>query len=320
VITSNLYEEALLGPARVGGDELVIVSGYASATFSRRHIEDLLKQVSDDFVVKLIIGMSSRKSDHLGFIDLLNDYPKNFEGYYYCGRPEVHSKIYAWFVGGESLSGFSGSANYSQYGFFEEKQKNHIVGDDPIEILQYFSSLLPESIPIREYELSVNEIIHPLALEGSLPPAGMKWLEPNVSARISFLGRDGELPPRSGMNWGYERYGRKAYTGNETEIRIRKDATKEGFLPEKAHTFTLVTDDGKSFDCRVQQDNRKGVASTNNSIFGEYIRKRLGVELGEKVATADLVRYGRTDFVLKKLDEETFLFDFSVSDEKRKDS
>ena len=36
------------------------------------------------------------------------------------------------------LIGFSGSANYSQYGFYEEKQKNQMVQDDPVELFNYF--------------------------------------------------------------------------------------------------------------------------------------------------------------------------------------
>ena len=94
---------------------------------------------------------------------------------------------------------------------------------------------------------------------------------------------------------------------------IRGDVTKEGFLPEKKFTFTLITDDGVPLDCAVQQDNRKAISTTNNnSILGRYIRKRIGVPEGGFVKKEDLEKYGRTDFTLEKIDEETFLFGFSV--------
>lgn len=83
-------------------------------------------------------------------------------------------------------------------------------------------------------------------------------------------------------------------------------------MPKKKLTFTLLTDSGDTFDCTVQQQNRKAIATTNNSNLGRYIRKRIGVDAGSFITVEDLERYGRTDFVLSKIDDETFLFDMSV--------
>ena len=119
---------------------------------------------------------------------------------------------------------------------------------------------------------------------------------------------------KSGLNWG-QRLDDKGYQRgrNQTYLPIRKSATKVGFLPEKEFTFTMLTDSGISLDCTVQQDGRKAVTTTdNNSILGRYIRQRIGVDDGSLISVEDLERYGRTDFVLSKIDEETFLFDMSV--------
>ena len=84
-------------------------------------------------------------------------------------------------------------------------------------------------------------------------------------------------------------------------------------MPEKEFTFTMLTDSGISLDCTVQQDGRKAVTTTdNNSILGRYIRQRIGVDEGSLISVEDLERYGRTDFVLSKIDDETFQFDISV--------
>ena len=75
----------------------------------------------------------------------------------------------------------------------------------------------------------------------------------------------------------------------------------------------MLTDDGTSLDCVVQQQSRKGVSTTyDNSILGKYIRNRIGVREGELIKSNDLIKYGRTDFTLKKIDNENFLFDFSI--------
>ena len=62
----------------------------------------------------------------------------------------------------------------------------------------------------------------------------------------------------------------------------------------------------------VQQDGRKAISTTNNnSEIGRYFRERLGVESGKLVLKDDLIKYGRTDFILRKIDDETFMLDFS---------
>ena len=45
--------------------------------------------------------------------------------------------------------------------------------------------------------------------------------------------------------------------------------------------------------------------------MGKYFREKLSVELGAMVEKSHLEEYGRTDFLLKKLDDEIFFLDFS---------
>lgn len=313
MIKSNLYKSVLLDPASDGANELFIVSGYASATFTRRHIDDLLK-VSGESKVNLIIGMPSKKSDHQAFVDLINHHPLDFFGHYYQGSPSVHSKMYSWFKDDTPNNAFSGSANYSQYGFFEKNQINQITKDDPVEIKDFYLELLESAVPILDFETKELPEYRPSKITGSLAPGQIEWLVEDVEVRISFLTADGKLPEKSGLNWGQ----RLDNLGNQREpnqayLSIRREARKEGFLPEKGFTFSMITDDGEVFDCTVQQEGRKAVATTyDNSILGRYLRKRLKVKNGDLVTPEDLERYGRSDFTLKKMDNETFFFDFSV--------
>ena len=125
-----------------------------------------------------------------------------------------------------------------------------------------------------------------------------------------FLSKNGELPLRSGLNWGQRPEHNR--NPNQAYLSIRSDARREGFLPEKTFTFTLLTDDNETLDCTVAQEGRKAIHTTNdNSLLGKYFRDRLGIDSGLLVTKDDLIRYGRTDFLLKKLDDETFFLDFS---------
>ena len=56
MITENLYKNILIDPAINGGDELFIVSGYSSATFLRRHINEL-KDINKDLKINLMFAL-----------------------------------------------------------------------------------------------------------------------------------------------------------------------------------------------------------------------------------------------------------------------
>jgi hypothetical protein len=311
MITENLYEKVLINPANSGSNELFIVSGYSSATFLSRHLTEL-RDINSELKINLLIGMHQRRNDHSAYLNIKNLFNDHFDGYYYLGRPGVHSKTYSWIKDGNPSIAFSGSANYSQYGFFNTMQQNQMVEDNPSALRDYFQDLKKDSIKIEDYLPSEEEVINIENVEGSLAPGQIEWIDYNRSVRISLLSKNGELPSRSGLNWGQRpEYNRDP---NQAYLSIRSDARKEGFLPEKTFTFTLITDDNQTLDCTVAQEGRKAIHSTNdNSLLGKYFRNRLGVKLGELVTKDSLLRYGRTDFLLKKLDDETFFLDFCKS-------
>lgn len=310
MLLKNLYEKILISPVKNGANQLFILSGYASATFAKKHLEDCL-QINPKLKINLIIGMKRKgAADHDAFVDLKTKYPENFFGFYFQGKPEIHSKVYAWLNNDTPINGFSGSANYSQYGFFEKMQGNQMNEDNSEDICNYFRSKLCDAIKIETYKPSVDEKIVVDVFSGSLLPGKIEWIEENISVRISLLSRDGELPTRSGLNWGQRpEHNRDA---NQAYLSIRQSARKEGFLPDKGFTFTLLTDDYQTLDCTVQQEGRKAISTTNdNSELGVYFRKRLGVPSKKIVHKKDLESYGRTDFLLKKINDETFFLDFS---------
>ena len=315
MFVEKLYDNALVEPGKVA-NELFAVSGYASATFANRHLKDLQKY--DKRRVNLIIGMPGKRTDHLAFLALYKRYPDRFKGYYLKSSPPVHSKTYGWFNQDIPVIGYTGSANYSQSGFLGSTQVNQLVEDDPLQILDFYNSLLPRCVDMLEFEFNDGELQQHLAsiigLEGDVPRGQIIWEIPDKRVRISFLDRRisyPAVPTRSGLNWGQRpEEGREP---NQAYLSIKLDARKEGFLPPMEKTFTLITDDNYTMDCVVAQQGRKAIHSTfDNSDIGKYIRKRIDVPLGELITVDHLKSYGRTDYTLEKLDEETFLFDFSV--------
>ncbi|MEO9503858.1 MAG: restriction endonuclease PLD domain-containing protein, partial [Maribacter dokdonensis] len=281
MLTDNLYDQILLQPS-IASNRLFIVSGYASATFLNRHILDL-KKFRQDFKICLIIGMPFRYADHIAYLRLIQEYQDNFIGFYYKGSVPVHSKAYAWYDNDKESIAFCGSANYSQYGFFSTKQINQMSRENVNSVKEFYESLLPNSIPITAIETSIEideEIPH---LSSSIPNGTIYWVDENTVV-ISFLTKMGILPEKSGLNWGHRFEKKRNKSGDifyekrhpaEAYLSLRLDSRKEGFLPEKAYTFSLITDDNESFDCVVAQQGRKAIETTNdNRELGKYIRKR----------------------------------------------
>jgi len=322
MIISNLYKKALIDPVSYECNKLFIVSGYASATFARRHLNEV-KELGKEVEINLIVGMPSSKSDHLAFISLHNENVGRFNGYYLQHPPPVHAKVYSWYKGEVPVLGYAGSANYSQFGFFEQQQMNQLSSEDPVLIKNYFDSLVRRCLFMPKHEIVIPTGHRPAGITTSVSPGDIVWNIPDKRVTISFLDRSGNLPGLSGLNWGQRQAksinrstGDISYTPrepNQAYLSLKKDSRKEGFLPIQAYNFTLITDDGFSFDCVVAQDGRKAIHSTiNNSLLGEYFRRRIGLPLGSFINTEDLEQYGRTDYTIEKIDDETFLLDFSV--------
>ena len=130
MITNNLYKEILINPVSNGNDELFIVSGYSSATFLRRHLNDI-KIINPKVKLNLLIGMHHKRNDHSAYLNIKKLYPNSLM--VIILEVPVHSKL-TW-IKMEFKIGFSGSANYSQYGF--NTSNNQMVEDDPSIIEKY---------------------------------------------------------------------------------------------------------------------------------------------------------------------------------------
>ena len=87
---------------------------------------------------------------------------------------------------------------------------------------------------------------------------------------------------------------------------------RSGFFPLEKRHFTAITDDRHQLILRIEPQNDKALTTpARHSDLGEYFRNRLGLANGDFVTREDLDRYGRTNVIFIKLDEETYYMDFS---------
>ena len=299
----DLFQKVLINPAEEGASQLLIVSGYATASMVDRHLRCLDEVLDTEFNIRLIYGMASvdgvSRTDDIMFRKLESNSP--FGCFYYAESNPVHSKVYVWLANNEPYRAYVGSANYTQGGFLGKYDFREVMAEvDPREALEYYNIILKDSLEIGHDDISERIRI--------LNPAYQSALD---YVDLSFLSRAGIVPERSGLNWGQRPEENRR--PNEAYIRVSVKVARSGFFPEHAVHFTVLTDDDFSFIGTIAQQQGKAIHSTeNNEIIGEYFRKRLGVRSGERVTKEDLESYGRTDTRFWKIDDETFYLDFSV--------
>ena len=303
MLFEDLFQKILIEPAEDGATELMIVSGYATASMADRHLRKLAERLDNEIRIQLVYGMAFSDgvslTDDSMFKRLESEF--SFSCFYQVEPFPVHSKVYVWLLDGKPQNAFVGSANYTQGGFLGNYKYREVMAEvNPYIAFDYCSRILNGSLEITHDDIEGRITI--------VDPLSEQVQRSMDSVNLSLISQ-GEVPDRSGLNWG-QRPGRDH---DQAYIPIPQRIARAGFFPERTVRFTVCTDDGISFIGTVAQDNNKALHSTeDNTIIGRYFRRRLGVESGVKVVKEHLDNYGRTDVTFWKIDDETFYMDFSI--------
>jgi hypothetical protein len=324
MIYTNLYNEVLIKPSEEGANKLQIISGYATSAMAFHHLEEL-KTKNINISISLLVGMCPSDgislSNHKGFLNIVeSSYSSNFRCSYIYKFPAVHSKIYIWYKDDSLYKSFIGSTNYTQNAF-SKNQREIIAEITDSNVTDYFKLLESESIYCdhidsenliqvyndkRYYKRHPNEeITNNETLE---PPKDDSIEHVTISLLSSRLE---DVQNTGGLNWG-QREGRNP---NQAYIQLPPEVYKSNFFPIRSQHFTVVTDDSKTFICTRAQKSADGQAIEtphNNSLLGEYFRNRLGLSNGAPISKKDLEKYGRTDVIFYKFDDENYYMDFSA--------
>lgn len=331
MITSDLKKHIFWKPLIQGADELLIISGYATPNMASWFIKNLPNHTTQKITIKLIVGMVPYDglsiSVHEGFKELVNqnlsDKINSFMCSYVYDNP-VNAKVYIWLKNGIPIVAFSGSADFIQSAFKNDKREV-MNSCNPYEAKLFFDKIEKETIYCNHGEVEEYIILkstHPILDMENKP---RKKLEGSgiESITISLLdSKTGETHKKSGLNWGHRKYkstlsdGRTKYrerNRNEAYIPYPAKLRSLDFFPLENQHFTVITDDNCQLIFRVEQENNKALTTPlSNAQLGEYFRGRLGLANGAYITKKDLEKYGRTDVTFYKIDEEQFFLDFSV--------
>lgn len=316
MIINDITTAVLFDPILQGADKLLILSSYASPNMASWYMEQLCKRKSKAIDISIIVGMTSYDGIsipvHKGFLSLHNMFSSksvnSFSCNYITENPAEHSNLYIWMKDEQPEIAFTGSADFTQSAFISSRREI-MANCSPYEAYNYYIDAESRSCFCNHSEIDDMIIIHnnhPILDNETALLGGISCGSIN-SVQLSLLTNKGIVAETSGLNWGQ----RKGRNHNEAYIRIPIQIAKQNFFPTNTH-FMAMTDDGHNLILRVEQQNNKALTTPlNNSLLGEYFRKRLGLANGQLITKSHLEKYGRTDVIFAKIDNELFYIDFS---------
>lgn len=324
--TTNLIKKIIEEPAKFS-DELVIVSGYGSASF----LKDVIQRIPRHRI-KLILGMTPQgiSRDNFEEFQKLNS-SENIEILFQIEEPPTHMKIYQWYKGGKPNYSFLGSANFSHSGFevqneilaTSDKDFDKIISDIELLCLKCTDEKITDFIKVydeEEYKKIEN-------IKEILGEYGNEELEPKSipdSFRPKKFIRTPSVPSRQRVNVnlilendssfhskGLNIWNREGKSEKDSYINISRNyRVLDEFFP-KSEPVELETNDGLNFWVERRGPYGKELVILNEETnFYDYFSRRLELDTRRPISYADLKAYGRTDVEITKIGNNRFKLDF----------
>lgn len=318
--TQNLEEIIFHRHEIIESDELIVISGYLGPSPVAR-LEEL------PFHTRVIYGMYGSEGIQTNLHTSLTRIQNSIESLniFYSQIP-VHSKCYAWRRNGEVIHALIGSANFSTNGLTTPYREilAETTRDTFNPLNDYIAHVLNNSISCLEVGLSgIQEVIRASAI-----------------CNMSLLMDNGETHNASGLNWGYMANGLPAPKRGIDDACIpisinhirqfpqlfppklteRELVDVRGRRQRSNEAIELIWDDGITMEGLLEGTNNvdgvqypKQISSfPAKNQMGEYLRRRIGVPLGQPVRRHHLESYGRTDISVSLIGDGIFRCDFSV--------
>lgn len=316
MLTTNFKEDVLLKPLRDGFDSLIAVVGYATPSAVLQHFTGGSTPTKDPHFnhegeLKVLYGMYEAdgiaSSDHHMFQDLQLKY--NFFCRYHTSPEPVHAKIYVWSRRGTPELAYIGSGNYS-VSAMRGRTLEAFEETDPGPAYSFCAALFEGATPCQQVEqLKIREAYSQVRLTNVASGIETEYLAqcPSAILPLTSHGKQLEVPEHSGLNWGQ----REDREPNQAYLAVPSKVNQGGFFPELGEYFTVLTDDGFTFQMSRNQQGGKALHTPNNSEIGRYFRNRLGLSANSKVTIDDLRRYGRMDVAFYYLGRDTYYLDYS---------
>ncbi|MDE6718290.1 MAG: NgoFVII family restriction endonuclease [Treponemataceae bacterium] len=316
--------------------KLTAASGYVSED----SIADLLMlyKTGAKTRLELIVGMHLFEGFSFGQYDALcnlNKLLKNEQlgAIYVSSSFKYHGKVYLFQDANNRKVSILGSSNITKLSPVERIYDTDIVADDA-DLTNSIENLL---LQLRDKGCEAIDKIDSKRLK-ILPPENLfedylsvKKVKSDELAEIQPLKTETKFDillkdeEKSNLNVYFGKPRVNFSNGSklprpwyEVELIVSKKVTGRPDYPKPNTEFTVITDDGYSFDCKVSGDFAKNFRSAGDlSILGRWIKGRMenkkALSIGERVTESTFQKYGRNTITLTKTKKENVWFlDFGV--------
>lgn len=228
-------------------------------------------------------------------------------------------------LGSSNLSNIlEGSRQYEVDMLISEKAPQEKIKSFIDELISKSSSVLNE-LDIQPTEPENDLMVDQIGVDKIESSDVNKLFESGVEYEFD-IPLKGDVSKKSGLNT-YLGKGRKSVKGTviprswyEVELIVPKTITESEGYPktdENDGEFSVVTDDGWSFGCKVSGAYNKNLRSENDlKTLGKWLKGRMvnsgSLKPGDMVTDSTLQSYGRQTLTMKKYKNGVWYMDFSV--------
>lgn len=324
--TDKLYENIIV-PFAKESSCLKIISGYASSTF--------LNKVKTEFPhlqIDLFLGMTYQgisRQDHNRYSTWSKEDDK-IKVFYQIHPVPNHMKIVC-FRSPIKKHTYIGSANFSENGFLYQREIMTEIHDDIEELfkIQHENSIICTEKDVETFiniydatydrllieEQQIFEEPEKLSLEDEQQNL-QNYFYLDSEFRQNSLNKKNEfsievvLPQAQNRHWDVN--GINAWRQNETPHLIQTPKVMfDKYFPYE-RMFEIYTDDGIKLKAIVKgKFNSRKLYSENVNIY-KYVCKRIGLKNNAPISHENLLAYGRTSMLFKRIDNKTYLMDFRI--------
>ncbi|MFL0504198.1 phospholipase D family protein [Ureibacillus sp. 179-F W5.1 NHS] len=329
--TENLYNN-IFNKIANEYTNLRVISGYGSATFLKRVIEDF-----PHLSVELFLGMASEGvsiNNHVAYQKFTKSEDK-VNVYYQISKPLNHMKILE-FSNSTAKTLLAGSANFTENGFliqrelmstitdnldslFEEQRANSLICIDPT-VEQYISFYKEDTnkgyiTEVTKLDKGKQDVVIGMNNLQVTPEQvhhfKQKMLE--LSSRVDFsLYTTFEISVvlKSEHNPMWSCKGINAWTiGKEPVLEQTPRLSFDKVFP-KNKEFTIFTDDNQTFRAKLT-GNFNGQLTILNCNLYDYICNRISLTQKRPISYDDLVAKNCTTMYFKRINEIEYCMSFN---------
>lgn len=318
ILSNNLFEE-VINKESSRYNKLRIISGYASGTFLKKVATSCPK-----LEITLFIGMTQNGitlNDHIIFQNLTKD--NKIKVFYQVKEVQNHMKLYEFYNESSSIT-YVGSANFSENGFFKQRE---LLAPIEAENDLIFENQLQNSVicttPKIEEIIAINNNQNTIFGEEETSEIDINAFEVSGGELSEYSKRNSffqfrnyidddfdkisvEILGNSNKKWSYEGINGIFNRKSSKSILITQTGHHfDRFFPKDSE-FYIHSDIGIKYKARIGGRFNKELYLLDGSFY-DYVNMHLNLSTRRPINKDDLENFGCTHINFERINESLYL-------------